>query len=493
MTQLPRIWSTTMLTRVVATVVLSLGLGLCLTRADESSGRTFRAGAAVADITPPLGMPIVGSWDSPPATNVHDPLQVRALVLDDGETRIAFAICDSVGIPAEVFDMARRGIVDAELGLADERILLAATHTHSGVSAGGARDVDDQRVLAPYQHQIIRGIVTAVGDAVKRLQPARIGWTGVDEPREVHNRRWFVKDESLRRNPFGGVDQVRMNPPRGSKTLIKQAGPIDPEISYVSVQSASGQPLALLANYSLHYVGGVPKGDISADYFAAFADKVTELLGVTDTSQDQPFVAIMTNGTSGDINNIRFNDPRPAMGSYENIQRVATRVANRVAESHAQLKHHDWAKLGAIASRVTLRVRKPDDEMDQYFRGLSNRIETEAPYHRHENVYASRVEALRIGPDSYNVRLQTLSLGKLAICSIPFEVFAEVGLELKNRSPFGDMFTIELAGGAFGYLPTPRQHALGGYETWMGTNRVQRDASEKIVATLMEQMATLKR
>ncbi|MGB1927353.1 MAG: hypothetical protein ACPHL6_12520, partial [Rubripirellula sp.] len=74
----------------------------------------------------------------------------------------------------------------------------------------------------------------------------------------------------------------------------------------------------------------------------------------------------------------------------------------------------------------------------------------------------------------------------------PFETFAEIGLELKEASPFDDTFTIELANDSRGYLPTPRQHELGGYETWMGTNRVEKQASEKITETLLKMLQTMK-
>ena len=79
------------------------------------------------------------------------------------------------------------------------------------------------------------------------------------------------------------------------------------------------------------------------------------------------------------------------------------------------------------------------------------------------------------------------------MAAIPFEVFTETGLEIKARSPFPDTFTIELANGGYGYLPTPAQHALGGYETWLGTNRVETAASDKIVAKLLELLAEVKR
>ena len=111
--------------------------------------------------------------------------------------------------------------------------------------------------LTDYQQFVARRISDGVRRALAQLEPARIGWGKIDEPSEVFNRRWFVTDASLLGNPFGGLDRVRMNPPRGSSKLDRPAGPTDPEISFLSVQSPDGRPIALLANYSLHYVGGV--------------------------------------------------------------------------------------------------------------------------------------------------------------------------------------------------------------------------------------------
>ena len=83
------------LTLVTQVVLIVSAVNAVATAAEN---HTFRAGAATSDITPKLGLPIVGNWNSPPATAIHDKLHVRCLVLDDGETKLAFAICDSVGI-----------------------------------------------------------------------------------------------------------------------------------------------------------------------------------------------------------------------------------------------------------------------------------------------------------------------------------------------------------------------------------------------------------
>ena len=85
--------------------------------------------------------------------------------------------------------------------------------------------------------------------------------------------------------------------------------------------------------------------------------------------------------------------------------------------------------------------------------------------------------------------LQAIRIGTLGITAIPCEVFTEIGLELKATSPLKPTFNTSLAGGHYGYLPTPSQHELGGYETWMGTNTLEKQASVKIVKELQQLLA----
>src|SRR4051812_18989233 len=87
----------------------------------RAEDRVLRAGAATSNITPPLGEPIVGNFKTPKATHVHDELHARCLVLDDGTTTLAFAICDNVGIGRAVFDAARK-LVHDELGLPENHL-----------------------------------------------------------------------------------------------------------------------------------------------------------------------------------------------------------------------------------------------------------------------------------------------------------------------------------------------------------------------------------
>jgi hypothetical protein len=457
---------------------------------DEVPARILRAGAATANITPPLGEPIVGGFDPFPATNVHDELHVRTLVLDDGSTRLAFAICDNVGIPREVFDAAR-GLIESETQIPGSHVLMSATHTHSATTARGRNRLKPDAELSGYQQFLVRRIADAVRIASVNLEPAELGWGRAQVPDEVFNRRWFLTDETERRNPFGGVDQVRMNPPRGSTTLVRPAGPVDPEVGFLAVRAADGgRPMAVLANYSLHYVGGVRRGDISADYFALFAEKLAELLDVE--RQHPAFVGILTNGTSGDVNNIDFRGGGDRYAPYEKMRVVADKVATAVEAALRETVYRNWVPLSAELTELTLRARRPTADQLAFVQRVRDNPEGEQIWHSRERHYAERLMIHQESPDEVSVPLQVLAIGDLGLAAIPFEVFVEAGLELKERTPFAQSFTIELANGSYGYLPTPEQHRLGGYETWLGTNFVEEQASVKIIDRLLESLNRLR-
>jgi hypothetical protein len=457
---------------------------------EAGAGRVFRAGAAASNITPPLGGPLIGGWNSPPATHVHDELYARCLVLDDGTTRLAFVICDNLGIGREVYDKARQ-IIHDKTGIPPDNVMMAATHTHSSVSARGANRLKSNDELSDYQQFLVIRIADGVRRAVNNLEPARIAWGAAREPTQVFNRRYFMKPGVPTPNPFGGTDKAVMNPGRGNPGILKAAGPTDPEVAFVSVQSAAGRQIALLANYSLHYVGGGRSGAISADYFGMFSERIGQLLEADGA--DPPFVGILSNGSSADINNINWlqkSQKRPA--PYEKMRQVADLVAQAVHRAHQQVEFHDSVRLGAIRKEQTLAVRIPTEQQIDYARKILDKSEDAKPHHKREKVYARRTLAMHESPDEVSVVLQTFRIGDLGICAIPFEVFVEIGLELKAKSPFEQTFMISHANGTYGYLPTVRQHELGGYETWLGTSTVEFQAAPKIVRVLTGMFNRLK-
>jgi hypothetical protein len=244
----------------------------------------------------------------------------------------------------------------------------------------------------------------------------------------------------------------------------------------------------VLANYSLHYVGGVGAGHISADYFGVFAERIAELLGAS--GQDPPFVGILSNGTSGDVNNIDFTGRTPRVKEpYRKMRSVAELVAREVHNVWKTLDHRGDLTLAAAARDLTLGVRVPEGRRVEWAEGV---LKSPPKIHRHEETYARRILNMKDYPPEVAIPLQALRIGGVGIAAIPLEVFAETGLEIKKRSPLQPAFTIELANGSYGYLPTPAQHKLGGYETWMGTSNLEVEAAPKIVEAILQLLEQVK-
>ncbi len=449
----------------------------------------FRAGAAALDISPHMGVSINGNMTDQKGTNIHDPLHTRCLVLDDGKTRLAMVVTDSCLIYREIFDAAKK-IVHDRTGFPTENILMSATHCHSAPASVSIFQTDADPA---YQKFLTQRLADAVCQAINNLQPAQIGWGSGNEPRHVFNRRWKMKPGIVNRSLMGGTnDQVRMNPKPGGEDLLEPAGPTDPQVSILAVKSLEGKPIALLANYSMHYCGGVPNATFSADYFGAFCERIEQLLNAEH--QDPPFVGLMSNGTSGDCNAINFYEPVKPEKPYEKIHTVANDVAEVALKAYQNIQWHDWVPLQSRQKELSLEVRKPSKAEVEKARAQFAKA-------RHVNgqldnwstdIYAREAVLLDDYPPRVSIILQTFRIGDLGIAAIPCEVFAETGLQIKKESPVKPVFTIELANGWHGYIPTPTQHALGGYETWRArSSYLETNAAPKIVEGLMELFSQL--
>jgi hypothetical protein len=465
---------------------LLLGVLVCFLSV-EMEAAPLRAGAAVANITPkefPLNMP--GGFNANMATNAHDPLRARALVLDDGTTKLAMVVVDNLGVAPEVLDEAK-AIASRRTGILVDRMLICSTHTHSA-PASNVKDAPAPAVA--YRKLLLDGIAEAIIQAHAALRPASIGTASHPLPEEVFNRRWFLKPGKMPANPFGHFDVVKMNPGTSPDVLDRPAGPTDPDLTIISLQDAKHRPLALFANYSLHYVGGTPAGQVSADYFGEFARLMPSRLRGGDD-----FVAMMSNGTSGDINNIPFLVDRPPREPFEQIRLVAGKAADAAWLAYRKIPlHHPDVRLGMAQREVKIKYRRPTAEQLNAAKTVLQVKEKEGIEklpRLAQNYARNTVAAAERAEETVTVKLQAIRIGDSAVCGIPFETFAEIGLDLKKRSPFSQTMVIGLANGRHGYLPTPAQHKLGGYETWLGTNVVQEDTSIILTRHLLEMLAQL--
>jgi neutral ceramidase len=470
-------------------VSVSAVLALVLTGIAQAAEapRQFRAGAATSNITPPIGVSISGGMQDRSVLHIHDELHARCLVLDDGKTKLVIVVNDSCMIPREIYDEAKR-LASERTDIPVQNILCSATHTHSAPTAGPTFQSDpDKDYLRTLPKRIADGIIRANNN----LAPAKIGWGIGREPSQVFNRRWKMKPGKPILNPFGGEDQVRMNPGLKNPDLLEPAGPIDPEVAVLAVQSPDGKPIAVVANYSLHYVGGTGLGHVSADYFAAFGDRLQELLKAD--RQDPPFVAMMSNGTSGDVNNIDYSGRQARVtGPYAQIRAVGDAIATEAQRVYAGIQFHDWVPLSVRQAEISLGVRKPTPDELATAREIVAKAKTAPRMETMPEIYARETVQMNEYPAQVPVLLQAMRIGDLGITAIPCETFVEIGLELKAKSPLKPTFTISLANGYNGYLPTPAHHKLGGYETWRAkSSYLEVDASTKITAKLLELLGQL--
>jgi len=472
---------------------LQLLMGLLLAAAWNASAvadetKIFHAGAFAIDISP-VEFPVIinGGMLQKTAEKIVDPLHARCLVLDDGEGQIAIVVVDSCMLPRELLDEVK-DLASSVTKIAPERILVSATHTHSAPSSMAClgSDRDDR-----YRHFVVPRIAQGIQRAQKNLVPAKIGWAVGRDEKNVGCRRWLMKPGVASTNPFGGTtnDRATMHPGYGNENAIEATGPVDPSVTVLSFQTLDGRPLAVLANYSMHYVGAAAVS--AADYFGVFCGKMTKLVG--GESADPPFMAALSNGTSGDTWLKDYTNAESVSREYD-MNGVATDVAQAAFEAYQQIEYQTWVPIVMEEKRLTLDVRMPSDNEVESAKKFLAPLGEKKPSTTH-GIYARETVILSEMPSTRELKIQAIRLGEMGIVGIPNEVYASTGLTIKSESPFQPTMNISLANGSEGYIPPPEQHKLGGYTTWRArTSCLETGAEPKIrdaVLELLKKVATV--
>lgn len=479
----------TSMTALGSGLILLPQMGLAQTEGISQAAtgtKGLRAGAAMVNITPPLGIPIIGNFGKQLAASVHDELHVRAVVVDDGERKVALVVCDLLGFRGTVSVEARKRIQE-QIGIPQENVMVMATHTHSGGDAVGDR-YRLKGELSEYQEFVASRIADAVVIADGRLRPAEVANGRVDIPEHVFNRRWSMKEGTMPPNPFGKIDKAKMNPPVASPNLVEPVGPIDPTLSFVAFREPGGRLISLFAAYSLHYIGGVRHGDISADYFAVFCEELRKKQAKPPDAVSPPFVAMLANGTSGDINNVNFREKRPRIPAYEKMKTVGEDVADKVDQALKTVVWKKEAKLDARFRSVDLMRKQMDAETVAWAEETAKKEVPEGKVDL-SKIYAQRVLSILKADQKVEVPLHYIRIGEAGIGAMPVEVFAETGLEFRDKAPAPHSFMVSMAHDYLGYLPTLRQLELGGYETWPGTNHLEPLACDVLMQNMLEMAA----
>lgn len=460
----------------------------------DTTGAGLRVGAARAVITPPLGVSLAGSYTDRRAEGVRDDLYARALVIDGGQAAGAIVSVDVIGVRAATTAGARR-LIEQRCGIPGDHILIAATHNHSGpltreLVAGGLAGEPDE----PYLALLERQIATAVELAYRRRLPARLRLTLGEAQGIAFNRRFWMSE-----------GPVRTNPGKGNANVLRPAGPVDTRAWVLTaLPNDEGSPLegpeavpphilplGMLVNFGLHpaIVGGTV---IGGDFPHFLETGVQRLLGpgvasgmpVTTTNAGVPLV-VFANAPCADVNHIDLSHGQ-RQGSFAEAARVGTILAAAVTTATCRLTPQWQAdslpSVRAARRQVDLALRRPTPDEVAWSRQAARGRMTMAPGAGLEVVEAQRILALADGwtGATHTTEVQALALGDgLAVVGLPGEIFADLGLHLRERSPFLHTLVVGLANDAIGYVPTQRAYEEGGYEST--ASRLQAGSGERLV------------
>ena len=423
---------------------------------------TFTAGFTTRDITPAIGTEKPGGYAKSFNRYLHDPCKVRVAVFDDGQTAVALVGVDSLAIPRELVLAARKGITE-RCGIPGGNVMIGASHSHSSGPVGmvqpGEYDhaselvqrlaYEESSVAHPqYLRDLQQAIIDGVCDAHARRTPARCAFASGHEDKVAFNRRLRMKNGLTFSHPG------TMNP-----DVVDYAGPIDPEVGVIAAYDLEDQLLGVIVNYACHAT--TSPGGISANWIYYLEQTIQGALHT-------PAPVVFLQGACGDITQVdnltRFARPKP--------ERWARQVGGRVgAEAVRALLLAEPGDVVPVAARQrvwSIPRRRPGAEHLQ--RSLAIVSGDPKAVARHDYTFAKEIvmlHALIAKTPEVEVEVQAIQVGPAVFVSNPAEFFVNLGLAIKENSPFPFTFPVELANGCTGYVPTEEAFGPhgGGYET----------------------------
>jgi hypothetical protein len=433
-----------------ATILLAIlaGPGIVTARAE------FQAGAAVIDVTPTKLPAIVnGGLKSRSVGDVKTRLSARALALSDGTTKLVIVVVDSCMLPRPLLDEVKK-LAEGRTGVPMNRLLISATHTHTAPASMGCLGTDFDPDYVPL---VKLKIVDAIVAAIAKLQPAQVGFAKQNAADFTALRRWIRRPDRITDDPFGNPT-VRATMHAGSNwdNVTGESGPEDPDLSLISIQSKSGEPIAVLANFSMHYYSG-EKG-LSADYFGLFSEGLKKRIAPNGN-----FVGIMSHGCSGDIWRKDYTQP-DKWDATQTIDDYASGLLDVAMKAYRGIQYRNDVDLAMAEQRMTLNYRVPDAQRLQWAKLIVDELGDRPPTTQQE-VYALEQLILHERQET-EIVVQGIRIGDIGIATTPNETYAITGLKIKAASPLAHNMVIELANGGDGYIPPPEQHRFGGYNTW---------------------------
>jgi hypothetical protein len=422
----------------------------------------WKVGLARVKITPeqPVFMAGYASRDRP-FESVHDDLYAKALVLVDQKgTKAALVTTDLIGLTAAIADPIRQRI-EEQIGIPATSVLLSSSHTHTGptlsldpMPSDGRTLADTERTVA-YTRQLQDKLVQVVAAAAKDPQPARLSWS-VGVVHFVMNRR----EMTLERGIILGVN------PRGQA---------DRSVPVLRIDGADGSPRAILFGAASHNTTLGPRDyEISGDY-AGHAQRLIEA--------EQPGVqAMFILGCAGDAN------PYPR-GTHEIVARhgkeLATEVLRVAGDNEKLAPVRGPLRVAWGQTTLPLAPAPPRDELERLAAGKSGT----APWMAKQML--TRLDSGEMLPTEYTCHQAVWQFGSdLTLVALSGEVVVDYVRLLEDAVGQDRLWLAAYCHDVYGYLPSARVQAQGGYETRGlyvgGIGTFAPEAEKKVVGVVKE-------
>jgi hypothetical protein len=446
---------------------LLLALGLLTGIEARAADPTFRIATFSAEVTPPLGHPLMGGGIAP-AKKVEDPLYAIGFVLLGDGGPIVFVSVDWCEIRNDAYDRWRVVLAEAA-GTTRARVLVAALHQHDTPVA----DLTAERLLTqakakgsvcdPVFHE---KAVQAVAKALKKSlkSPRRITHYGVGMARveKVASNRRYLNDD-------GSPGFGRLSATRDPKLRDKPEGTIDPVLRTISFWDG-GTPVLALSCYATHPMSYYGKGGVSADFVGQARRR---------RQSDLPKVLQMyVSGCSGNVTAGKYNDGSPA-----NRAVLADRIYQAMTKAWKATQRHPLTRLELRITPLKLEPRKDASFTPE---ALQKRIASDA------RPFGQCLAALGLSwrkrcDAGQPIDLAALDLGKAMLVLLPGESYVEYQLLAQKLRP--DLFVVAVGYGesGTGYIPTEKhiKEHDGNLIDWCwvapGCEKIMTDALRKVM------------
>ena len=413
---------------------------------------TLQVGFSRVNITPPLGVRLMGYYRKRLAEGVRDELEANCLCLACEDTKVALISVDHLGILRSVLDDLRAEI-SRITQIPAEAVYIHSTHTHTGPAVDPNAEAKIER---DYYQQFFRKVVDSVVLAMGNLQPAKMGYAVSSAPNIAYIRRFYMKNGPVATNP-------KVNDP----DIIGPVGEVDERVNVLRFDRE--KDTIVLANFGNHpdSVGG---NLVSADW-PGFVRKYTE--------QAIPgSKCLFFNGIQGDVNHVnRFPEEWENNKGYDygNAQRMGRVVTGSILQVYDKMHYVDVDTLKYIYRIALAPANKADPALlpeahrinDLYNSGLTQQEilpDVKGMLRTTIIAEAARMVRLENAPDHFQMPLTGIAIGPVAFIGIPGEPFSGIGFALKDTQDWAMVLPTCNTNGKEGYFPMLSAFEEGGYE-----------------------------